>query len=95
MKVKKELHITANATEHNYNQVAVSMAGLNDLFNKFNVLETEEEVVGNLAQINGYVYALVNMDVLDEAEANEKIRPAAIDAAATQAMYIRNQSNGN
>lgn len=80
----KNIQIKAKATPHNAKQVAAAMAGLGDLVGQFKELDTQEQINGQVARINGYAYALVNMDVIEEKTANTEVMYAACMAAAAR-----------
>lgn len=80
----KNIQIKAKATPHNAKQVAAAMAGLGDLIGQFNNMKTQEQIDEHVARINGYAYALVNMDVIEEKTANREIAYAACMAAAAR-----------
>ena len=80
----KNIQIKAKVTPHNAKQVAAAMAGLGDLKGKFNNMKTQEQIDEHVARINGYAYALVNMDVIEEKTANKEIAYAACMAAAAR-----------
>lgn len=93
---KVKVEIKATASEHNKEQVAAAMAGLGDLFDKYNKCQTVAEVGEHIARINGYCYALVNMGVLEEKEVNGKIAEAAVLAAVEREQEIEGKRrNGN
>ena len=79
-----KIEITATATPHNVKQVAEAMLGLNDLIGQFEEKNTQEEIDRHIARINGYAYALVNMDVITEDTANTKVAHAACASAAAR-----------
>lgn len=82
------LEVTAKITPHNREQVRTAIETLGALINQFKTLQTEEEIGEHVAHINGYCYALVNMDVLDAAQVNTKIRDVVIQAAASRENEI-------
>ena len=69
----KNIQIKAKATPHNAKQVAAAKE-----------LDTQEQINGQVARINGYAYALVNMDVIEEKTANTEVMYAACMAAAAR-----------
>ena len=70
--------------KNNAKEVAAAMAGLGDLIKQFEQIKTPEEIDEHIARINGYAYALVNMDVITEETANRKVAYAAVAAAAAR-----------
>lgn len=80
----RQIQIKAKVTPHNAKQVAEAMAGLGDLIGQFKGLDTQEQIDEHVARINGYAYALVNMDVIEEKTANKEIAYAACMAAAAR-----------
>lgn len=62
----KQIQIKAKVTPHNTKQVAEAMAALGDLIRQFKEINTQEGIDEHVARINGYAYALVNMDVIAE-----------------------------
>lgn len=80
----KQIQIKAKVTPHNAKQVAEAMAGLGDLISQFKKIHTQEGIVEHVARINGYAYALVNMDVIAEETANTQVAHAACAAAAAR-----------
>ena len=80
----KNIQIKAKVTPHNAKQVATAMAGLGDLIGQFNNMKIQEQIDEHVARINGYAYALVNMDVIEEKTANKEIAYAACMAAAAR-----------
>lgn len=80
----KNIQIKAKVTPHNAKQVAAAMAGLGDLIGQFKGMNTQEQIDEHVARINGYAYALVNMDVIEEKTANKEIAYAACMAAAAR-----------
>lgn len=83
MKVAGTLEIKAKV-KNNAKEVAAAMAGLGDLIKQFEQMKTPEEIDEHIARINGYAYALVNMDVITEETANRKVAYAAVAAAAAR-----------
>ena len=83
MKVAGTLEIKAKV-KNNAKEVAAAMAGLGDLIKQFEQMKTPEEIGEHIARINGYAYALVNMDVITEETANRKVAYAAAAAAAAR-----------
>lgn len=80
----KQIQIKAKVTPHNAKQVAEAMAALGDLIRQFKEINTQEEIDEHVARINGYAYALVNMDVIAEETANTQVAYAACAAAAAR-----------
>lgn len=80
----RQIQIKAKVTPHNAKQVAEAMAGLGDLIGQFKELDTQEQIDEHVARINGYAYALVNMDVIEEKTANTEVAYAACMAAAAR-----------
>lgn len=72
----------------NGKDVAAAMEGLGDLFKQFEQMNTPEEIEAHIARVNGYAYALVNMDVITEEAANKKVAYAAVAAAAARHAEI-------
>lgn len=62
----QNIQIKAKVTPHNTRQVAAAMAALGDLIGQFKGMNTQEQIDEHVARINGYAYALVNMDVIEE-----------------------------
>lgn len=83
------LEVTAKVTPQNREQVRLAIEALGELINEFKTLQTEEEIGEHVARINGYCYALVNMDVLDEDQANGKIADTVTLAAACRVNEIK------
>lgn len=83
MKVAGTIEIKAKV-KNNAKEVAAAMAGLGDLIKQFEQMKTPEEIDKHIACINGYAYALVNMDVITEETANRKVAYAAVAAAAAR-----------
>lgn len=83
MKVAGTLEIKAKV-KNNAKEVAAAMAGLGDLIKQFEQMKTPEEIDEHIARINGYAYALVNMDVITEETANRKVAYAAVAAASAR-----------
>lgn len=83
MKVAGTIEIKAKV-KNNAKEVAAAMAGLGDLIKQFEQIKTPEEIDEHIARINGYAYALVNMDVITEETANRKVAYAAVAAAAAR-----------
>ena len=52
--------------------------------NQFKEINTQEGIDEHVARINGYAYALVNMDVITEETANTQVAYAACAAAAAR-----------
>lgn len=80
----RQIQIKAKVTPHNAKQVAEAMAGLGDLIEQFKGMNTQEEIDAHIARINGYAYALVNMDAITEETANTQVAYAACAAAAVR-----------
>ena len=80
----KQIQIKAKVTPHNEKQAAEAMAGLGNLISQFKEIHTQEGIDEHVARINGYAYALVNMDVIAEEIANTKVAYAACAAAAVR-----------
>lgn len=80
----QNIQIKAKVTPHNAKQVAAAMAGLGDLIGQFKSMKTQEQIDEHVARINGYAYALVNMDVIEEKTANTEVAYAACMAAAAR-----------
>lgn len=87
MKVAGTIEIKAKV-KNNAKEVAAAMAGLGDLIKQFEQMKTPEEIDGHIARINGYAYALVNMDVITEETANRKVAYAAVAAAEARHAEI-------
>lgn len=64
------------------------MGGLGLLFEEFDELETEVAVNEQVARINGYCAALVNMDAMDEKTANTAVREAVARKASRRIMEL-------
>lgn len=84
----KVLEIKAKCNEHNKEQVICTIASLRDLITDFSKQKTEEEIGAHIARINGYTYALVNMDVITEETANGEIAFSVMMMAAARAMAL-------
>lgn len=80
----QNIQIKAKVTPHNTRQVAAAMAALGDLIGQFKGMNTQEQIDEHVARINGYAYALVNMDVIEEKTANTEVAYAACMAAAAR-----------
>lgn len=80
----RQIRIKVKVTPHNTKQVVKAMAGLDDLIGQFNNMKTQEQINEHVARINGYAYALVNMDVIEEKTANTAVAYAACMAAKRQ-----------
>ena len=92
--MKMEVQITANVTRFNRKQAAAAMGDITCLFAEFENCKTPEEIGNQVARINGYLRALVNLEILDTEQANGEIREAAVIAAAIQEGKIEGLENG-
>lgn len=84
-----ELEITAKVSKYNREEVRATVGALGKMLNEFKKLQTEEEIGEHVARINGYCYAMVNMGVLNEEQANGEIRKVVTMAAAGRAEELR------
>lgn len=93
---EKWLEVTVKLTPYNRDQVRTAIEALGAMINQFKELQTEEEIGEHVARINGYCYALVNMDVLDAAQVNGKIMDTVTLAAACREKELeRKWDNDN
>ncbi len=80
--------IKAKMQPHNVKEVTASMAALGDLIGEFEKLNTQEEIDHQISRINGYTYALVNMDVITQETANTQVAGAVLTAAGIRQVKL-------
>lgn len=91
-----QIEVEAKVTPFNRLEVASSMEALGGLFADFGKCKNQEEIGCHISRINGYIAALVNMGVIDEDDANGKLREATLLAAAARDRAIEEgQKDGN
>ena len=58
----------------NEEATAAAVGGLVSMLQEFDEKNTDTEINEHITRINGYVYALVNVGILDEEQANGSLR---------------------
>lgn len=83
MKVEAvELNIKARVFPGNEKATQAAVGGLLDMFKGFDKKNSDTEINEHITRINGYVYALVNVGILEEEQANGSMRSAVCMLAA-------------
>lgn len=82
------MDIKARALPGNEEATAAAVGGLVDLFHEFDKMNTDVQINEHITRINGYVYALVNVGIIDEEQANGSLRKAACIMAADRTAHL-------
>lgn len=82
------LELKVRAFPGNVEGTQAAVEGLVDMFRDFGKKNTDTEINEHITRINGYVYALVNVGILDEEQANGSLRSAACMLAAEGMAHL-------